>query len=48
MLLQSTDFPINRIALEVGYASPSRFATRFRARFGIAPTIIRGHRRIAS
>lgn len=48
MLLQSTDFPINRIALEVGYASPSRFATRFRARFGIAPTIIRGHRRLAS
>lgn len=40
-LLQSGDLAINRIALEVGYASPSRFAVRFRARFGISPSAIR-------
>ncbi|MEM9797219.1 MAG: helix-turn-helix transcriptional regulator [Pseudomonadota bacterium] len=40
-LLQSTDLPVNRIALDVGYASASRFATRFRARFGVAPSAIR-------
>lgn len=43
-LLQTTDLPINRVALEVGYASPSRFAVRFRKRFGIAPSLIRGRR----
>ncbi len=41
-LLQSSDFAINRIALEVGYASASRFALRFKARFGISPSAIRG------
>ncbi len=41
-LLQTTDLPVNRIALDVGYASPSRFALRFRARFGIRPSDIRG------
>lgn len=41
VLLQSTDFPIARIAEECGYASPSRFAVRFRARFGCAPADIR-------
>jgi AraC-like DNA-binding protein len=45
-LLQSTDYPVDRIALEVGYASPSRFSVRFRARFGFAPTAIRGHKRL--
>lgn len=45
VLLQSTDHPVNRIALEVGYESASRFAIRFRARFGFAPTAIRGHQR---
>lgn len=40
-LLQTTTFPVNRIALEVGYASPSRFALRFRARFGLRPSEIR-------
>lgn len=44
-LLQSTDFTINRIALEVGYDSPSRFAIRFRQRFGFAPSAVRGHYR---
>jgi AraC-like DNA-binding protein len=41
-LLQSTSLPIGRIALEVGYESASRFAMRFRKRFGFAPTAIRG------
>lgn len=41
-LLQTTELLINRISLDCGYASPSRFATRFRARFGLAPSEIRG------
>lgn len=40
-LLQATAFPITRVAEECGYASPSRFAARFRARFGCAPAAIR-------
>jgi AraC-like DNA-binding protein len=40
-LLQTTNQPINAIALAVGYASPSRFAARFRERFGLAPSAIR-------
>lgn len=44
-LLQMTDQPVTTIALEVGYASPSRFAARFRARFGFPPSEIRGHSR---
>ena len=44
-LLQSTDHPIAHIAAQVGYESPSRFAVRFRDRFGFAPTVVRGHRR---
>lgn len=45
LLLQSTDYAVNRIALEVGYESASRFAIRFRERFGFPPTAIRGHDR---
>ena len=41
----ATDLPIDRIALDVGYASPSRFAVRFRRRFACAPSELRGHRR---
>ncbi|MES0884892.1 helix-turn-helix transcriptional regulator [Roseibium sp. SCP14] len=41
-LLHSTDLSINRIALEVGYASPSQFAARFRDRFEVTPSAIRG------
>jgi AraC-like DNA-binding protein len=41
-MLQTTVLPVNRIALDVGYDSPSRFAGRFRARFGIAPSAVRG------
>lgn len=42
-LLQSTDLSILRIAEATGYESQSRFAARFRARFGFAPSAIRGH-----
>lgn len=41
-LLQGSDLPVAVVAGEVGYASPSRFALRFRARFGILPGAIRG------
>jgi AraC-like DNA-binding protein len=44
-LLQSTDLSVTRIALEVGYESPSRFAVRFRERFGYSPGALRGYRR---
>lgn len=44
-LLQCTDQSINRIALDVGYESASRFAVRFRKRFGFAPSEVRGHSR---
>lgn len=40
-LLQSSDLAVNRIALDVGYACPSRFAVRFRKRFGLSPSAIR-------
>lgn len=40
-LLQATDDPISTIALLVGYESPSRFAQRFRERFGFQPSEIR-------
>lgn len=40
-LLQSTEWSIAAIALAVGYASPSRFAVRFRDRFGLLPHEIR-------
>lgn len=41
-LLQTTALPVNRIALDVGYECASRFAERFRSRFGIAPSAVRG------
>ncbi|MCQ4631124.1 AraC family transcriptional regulator [Shinella sp. CPCC 100929] len=44
-LLQSTELSILSIAQTVGYESQSRFATRFRARFGFPPSAIRGHMR---
>ncbi len=40
-LLQTTELPINRVALEVGYGSASKFAARFRERFGLSPRDIR-------
>ena len=44
-LLQATAKPVSEIAFAVGYESPSRFAIRFRQRFGFAPTAVRGHER---
>ena len=44
-LIQTTAAPISDVAAAVGYDSPSRFAVRFRRRFGMAPTAIRGHQR---
>lgn len=46
-LLQATTQPVSAIALAVGYESASRFAVRFRQRFGFAPTAVRGHERRA-
>ncbi|WP_319496031.1 helix-turn-helix transcriptional regulator [uncultured Cohaesibacter sp.] len=40
-LIQQTELPINMIALDVGYESASRFAIRFRQRFGCAPSEVR-------
>ena len=40
-LLQVTDLPVIQIAYEVGYKSQSRFALRFRRRFGFAPLAVR-------
>ncbi|MCA0432103.1 MAG: helix-turn-helix transcriptional regulator [Proteobacteria bacterium] len=41
-LLQSTDSHVAAVAARVGYESPSRFAARFRERFGVAPSRLRG------
>lgn len=40
-LLQTSDQAINQIAMDVGYESASKFAQRFRTRFGVAPGDIR-------
>lgn len=40
-MLHSTAMSIDRVALEVGYASPSKFAIRFKTRFGLSPSEIR-------
>lgn len=40
-LLQATEQPVNHVALEVGYSSASKFAARFRDRFGMSPREIR-------
>ncbi len=40
-LLQTTTTAITGIAFDVGYQSPSRFAARFLARFGVSPNDIR-------
>ncbi len=48
ILLQSTDQPVSQIALDAGYESQSRFAIRFRKRFGFAPSEVRGHLRGAA
>lgn len=40
-LIQTTAQPLKRIAEDCGYLSPSRFATRFRMRFGTLPSELR-------
>lgn len=39
--LQGTDWPIGEIAAASGYASASRFALRFRQRYGLSPRALR-------
>lgn len=46
--LQSTAQPVTRIALNVGYQSPSNFSVRFRERFGFPPSSIRGQRALSA
>jgi AraC-like DNA-binding protein len=41
MLIQTTSQPLKRIAEDCGYLSASRFATRFRMRFGTLPSELR-------
>ena len=45
-LLERTRRPANAIAIEVGFKTPSHFASRFRREFGVAPTEIRSFRTI--
>ncbi len=40
-LLQTTRLPINHVALECGYQSPSRFSERFKKRFRTTPSELR-------
>lgn len=40
-LLQEKSWPVLRVAQAVGYESASRFAERFRLRFGITPQVLR-------
>ena len=40
-LLQVTPWPVAQITGAVGYESPSRFAARFKERFGFAPSAVR-------
>jgi AraC-like DNA-binding protein len=44
-LLQSSNMPVSAIAASAGFQSQSRFAIRFRLRFGFPPTAIRGSRK---
>ena len=41
-LLQTTQYPISRIALDCGFKTPSHFSDTFKARFGIQPRTLRG------
>jgi AraC family transcriptional regulator len=47
-LLERTRRPANVIAVEVGFKTPSHFASRFRREFGVAPTEIRSFRTIGA
>lgn len=41
-LLQTTQHPVSRIALDCGFKTPSHFSDSFKARFGIQPRSLRG------
>jgi AraC-like DNA-binding protein len=41
-LAEEPDVSLTRLAVELGYCSPSHFSDRFRAVFGIAPSGLRG------
>ena len=43
-LLQTSRMPVIEVAAACGYDSPSRFAARFRDRFGMTPSELRGPR----
>jgi len=43
-LLWTTDLPVGHVALESGYSSASRFASRFQERFGVSPSKLRAKR----
>lgn len=43
-LLQSSNMPVSLIAASAGFESQSRFAIRFRSRFGFPPSAVRGQR----
>lgn len=43
-LLQETRYSVSEVAARVGYESPSRFATRFRERFGMSPSELKQSR----
>jgi AraC-like DNA-binding protein len=47
-LLQSSQLSVSAIAASAGFESQSRFAVRFRDRFGFPPSAIRGHNRAGS
>lgn len=41
-LLQTTERPVTTIAGDVGFQSPSKFSSAFKARFGFLPSVLRG------
>jgi AraC-like DNA-binding protein len=41
-LAAEPDADLSRLAVELGYCSPSHFSDRFRAAFGVAPSALRG------
>ena len=45
-LLQSSNMSVSAIAASAGFESQSRFAIRFRSRFGFPPTAVRGQRQV--
>lgn len=46
--LQGTRLPVQQVAEQVGYRSPSRFSERFRAHFGLLPNTLRATHRASA